>query len=208
MPKVAVYNQKGEKVEEINLNEEIWGVEVNKETLYDAIVMQRASLRQGTHKTKTRGEVSGGGKKPWRQKGTGRARHGSIRSPIWRGGGVVFGPQPRDYGYNINRKQRRIALISALSAIVNNKGLVVVDDLNLSTPKTKEMKKVLNNLNINDKKILMLTNEENENTILAARNIPGVKILETKGINVLDLVNHDFLLVAKDDIKAIEEVLT
>lgn len=103
--------------------------------------MQRASLRQGTHKTKTRGEVSGGGKKPWRQKGTGRARHGSIRSPIWRGGGVVFGPQPRDYGYNINRKQRRIALISALSAIVNNKGLVVVDDLNLSTPKTKEMKK-------------------------------------------------------------------
>ena len=208
MPKVAVYNQKGEKVEEINLNEEIWGVEVNKETLYDAIVMQRASLRQGTHKTKTRGEVSGGGRKPWRQKGTGRARHGSIRSPIWRGGGVVFGPQPRDYGYNINRKQRRIALISALSAIVNNKGLVVVDDLNLSTPKTKEMKKVLNNLNINDKKILMLTNEENENTILAARNIPGVKILETKGINVLDLVNHDFLLVAKDDIKAIEEVLT
>ena len=208
MPKVAVYNQKGEKVEEINLNEEIWGVEVNKETLYDAIVMQRASLRQGTHKTKTRGEVSGGGKKPWRQKGTGRARHGSIRSPIWRGGGVVFGPQPRDYGYNINRKQRRIALISALSAIVNNKGLVVVDDLNLSTPKTKEMKKVLNNLNINDKKILMLTNEENENTILAARNIPGVKILETKGINVLDLVNHDFLLVAKDDIKEIEELLT
>ena len=138
MPKVAVYNQKGEKVEEINLNEEIWGVEVNKETLYDAIVMQRASLRQGTHKTKTRGEVSGGGKKPWRQKGTGRARHGSIRSPIWRGGGVVFGPQPRDYGYNINRKQRRIALISALSAIVNNKGLVVVDDLNLSTPKNKK----------------------------------------------------------------------
>ena len=206
MPKVAVYNINGEQVGEIELNDAVWGIEPNKYVLHQAVVMQLASRRLGTHATKTRGMVRGGGRKPWRQKGTGRARHGSIRSPIWRGGGTVFGPHPRKYGFSLPKKVRRLAMKSALSSRVKSNDILVLDSLDMSVPKTKEMVKILSNLNI-DKKALIVTAEYNENVFKSARNIPYVTQLKADKLNVYDVLNHQKLIITKDAVAKIEEVL-
>lgn len=206
MPKVALFNQTGAQVGEVELADSVFGIEPNSAVLYDAIVMQQASLRQGTHDVKNRSEVRGGGRKPWRQKGTGRARQGSIRSPQWKGGGVVFGPTPRKYGYKLNRKVRRLALKSALSTKVQNNELLVLDALNLSAPKTKDMAAVLNSLKV-ERKVLIVTSEFDQNVALSSRNIPGAKFIDASGINVLDLVAHDKVIVTKDAVAKVEEVL-
>lgn len=206
MTKLTVLSQTGASVGEIELNDSIFGIEPNEAVLFDAIIAQRASLRQGTHKVKNRSEVSGGGKKPWRQKGTGRARQGSIRSPQWRGGGTVFGPTPRSYNYKLPKKVRRLALKSALSAKVGEQNLLVLDALKLDAPKTKDFKAILGNLNI-DSKALFVTAELDENVALSARNIPGVTVLTASGINVLDLVGHDKVVFTKAAVEKVEEVL-
>ncbi|ANB60646.1 large subunit ribosomal protein L4 [Anoxybacillus voinovskiensis] len=206
MPKVALYNQNGATVGEIELNDSVFGIEPNKHVLFEAVIMQRASLRQGTHKTKNRAEVSGGGRKPWRQKGTGRARQGSIRSPQWRGGGTVFGPVPRSYSYKLPKKVRRLAIKSALSSKVLENNIVVLDNLALEAPKTKEMVKILSNLSV-DRKALIVTADFNENVLLSARNIPGVTVVTASGINVLDVLNHDKLVITKAAVEKVEEVL-
>ncbi|MFC4183931.1 50S ribosomal protein L4 [Saccharococcus thermophilus] len=206
MPKVALYNQNGETIGEIELNDSVFGIEPNKYVLFEAVIMQRASLRQGTHKTKNRAEVSGGGRKPWRQKGTGRARQGSIRAPQWRGGGTVFGPVPRSYSYKLPKKVRRLAIKSALSSKVLENNIVVLDNLTLEAPKTKEMVKILNNLSV-DRKALIVTDDVNENVALSARNIPGVTVVTANGINVLDVLNHDKLVITKAAVEKVEEVL-
>lgn len=206
MPKVALYNQSGSQVGEIELADSVFGIEPNSAVLFDAIVMQQASQRQGTHDVKNRSEVRGGGRKPWRQKGTGRARQGSIRSPQWKGGGVVFGPTPRKYGYKLNRKVRRLALKSALSTKVQNNELLVLEALNFTAPKTKEMTAVLSSLKV-DRKVLIVTSEYDQNVALSSRNIPGAKIVDAAGINVLDLVAHDKVIVTKEAVAKVEEVL-
>lgn len=206
MPKVALYNQTGAQVGEVELNDSVFGIEPNNAVLFDAITMQQAAQRQGTHDVKNRSEVRGGGRKPWRQKGTGRARQGSIRSPQWKGGGVVFGPTPRKYGYKLNRKVRRLALKSALSTKVQNNELVVLDALTLNAPKTKEFAAILNNLKV-DRKVLIVTAEFDQNVALSSRNIPGAKFVDAAGVNVLDLVAHDKVIVTKDAVAKVEEVL-
>ncbi len=206
MTKVSVLSQTGASVGEIELNDAIFGIEPNEAVLFDAVVAQRASLRQGNHKVKNRSEVAGGGRKPWRQKGTGRARQGSIRSPQWRGGGVVFGPTQRSYAYKLPKKVRRLALKSALSAKVLEQNFLVLDALTLNAPKTKDFKAVLTALEIN-KKALFVTAEVNENVALSARNIPGVTVLTAEGINVLDLLGHDKVVFTQDAVKKVEEVL-
>lgn len=206
MPKVTLFNQAGSQVGDIELSDNVFGVVPNESVLYEAVVMQQASQRQGTHSTKTRGEVRGGGKKPWRQKGTGRARHGSIRSPIWVGGGVTFGPTPRSYGFKMPKKQRRLALRSALSSKVNDENILVVEELSLETPKTKEMKQVLAGLS-SDNKVLVVTADYNDAVALSVRNLPGVKFVTADGVNVLDLLNHKKLIITQDAVKQVEEVL-
>ncbi|KGR79740.1 50S ribosomal protein L4 [Ureibacillus manganicus] len=206
MTKVSVLSQTGASVGEIELNDAIFGIEPNEAVLFDAVVAQRASLRQGNHKVKNRSEVAGGGRKPWRQKGTGRARQGSIRSPQWRGGGIVFGPTPRSYAYKLPKKVRRLALKSALSAKVVEQNFLVLDALQLDAPKTKDFKAILGNLNI-AKKALFVTAELDENVALSARNIPGVTVLTASGINVLDLVGHEKVVFTKAAVEKVEEVL-
>lgn len=206
MTKVNVLSQTGSSVGEIELNDAIFGIEPNEAVLFDAVIAQRASLRQGNHKTKGRSEVSGGGRKPWRQKGTGRARQGSIRSPQWRGGGIVFGPTPRSYAYKLPKKVRRLALKSALSNKVAETNFVVVDALTLDAPKTKDFVKVLADLSVATKS-LIVTADVNENVALSARNIPGVTVLTAEGINVLDLVSANKVVITKDAVAKIEEVL-
>lgn len=206
MPKVSVLSQTGSSVGDIELNEAIFGIEPNEAVLFEALVQQRASLRQGNHKVKTRAEVAGGGRKPWRQKGTGRARQGSIRSPQWRGGGIVFGPSQRSYSYKLPKKVRRLALLSALSTKVRDEEIIVLDALTFDAPKTKEFTKVLADLSIN-KKALFVTADLDEAVALSARNIPGISVVTANGINVLDLVAHDKLVITKDAVQKIEEVL-
>ncbi|MEH7117713.1 50S ribosomal protein L4 [Neobacillus vireti] len=206
MPKVALLNQNGSQVGDIELNEAVFGIEPNQHVLFEAIVMQRASLRQGTHKTKVRSEVAGGGRKPWRQKGTGRARQGSIRSPQWRGGGTVFGPTPRSYSYKLPKKVRRLAIKSALSSKVLEENILVLESLTFEAPKTKEFKSVLGGLSV-EKKALIVTADLDENVALSARNIPGVTVVTADGINVLDVVNHDKLIMTKAAVEKVEEVL-
>jgi len=206
MPKVALLNQSGSQVGEIELNESVFGIEPNQHVLFEAIVMQRASLRQGTHKVKGRSEVRGGGRKPWRQKGTGRARQGSIRSPQWRGGGIVFGPVPRSYSYKLPKKVRRLAIKSALSSKVLEENILVLESLALETPKTKDFKAVLTGLSV-DKKALVVTANLEENVALSARNIPGVTVVTADGISVLDVVSHDKLIMTKAAVEKVEEVL-
>lgn len=206
MPKVALYNQSGSQIGDIELAESVFGIEPNKQVLFDAVLMQRASLRQGTHKVKNRSEVSGGGRKPWRQKGTGRARQGSIRSPQWKGGGIVFGPTPRSYSFKLPKKVRRLAIKSALSSKVLDNDILVLDVLSLEGPKTKEMVNILNNLAV-EKKALIVTADANENVMLSARNIPGVTVVSTEGLNVLDVLNHNKLIITKDAVAKVEEVL-
>lgn len=206
MPKVAVYNINGEQVGEIELNDAVWGIQPNEHVLHEAVVMQLAGRRQGTHDTKTRGEVSGGGRRPWRQKGTGRARHGSIRSPIWRGGGIVFGPHPRSYKYSLPKKVRRLAMKSALSSKAQAGDILVLDVLTMEQPKTKDMVNILTKLNV-DNKALVVTADSDVNVIKSARNIPGVKPLNARGLNVYDLLHHDKLVITKDAVTKVEEVL-
>lgn len=206
MPKVAVYNTQGEQVGEIELKDEIFGVPVNQAVLHEVMVMYQANQRRGTHDTKTRGEVSGGGRKPWRQKGTGRARHGSIRSPIWRHGGIVFGPHPRDYSYEVPKKVRRLALKSALSARVQEGKLLVLDKLEMDAPRTKEMVRILNNLKVNDK-ALVVTGDRNVNVAKSARNLPGVNSVEASLLNAYDVLRHGTLVMTRDAVARVEEVL-
>ena len=207
MKKVKLLNLKGEKVKDINLNEEIFGITPNKAVLNDAIILTMASLRQGTHKTKNRSEVSGGGRKPWRQKGTGRARQGSIRAVQWVGGGNYGTPVPRDYSKKQNRKERRLALKSALSDKALEKAIMVVENISLSTPKTKEMLSLLEALKVADKKVLLVVKEFDDNLILASRNLQNVVLIAAEEINVLDLVSTDVMVITEEALKTVEEVL-
>lgn len=206
MPKVALFNISGDQVGEIELNDAVFGIEPNKHVLHDAVVMQLASLRQGTHKVKGRSEVRGGGRKPWKQKGTGRARQGSIRAPQWVGGGTVFGPTPRSYAYKLPKKVRRLAIKSALSSKVIENEIIVLDALTLNGPKTKEFAAILNNLKA-DRKALIVAPSYDDNVALSARNIPGVKFVAADGINVLDVLGHDKLIITKEAVQKVEEVL-
>ena len=205
MPTVAVYDIANNQVGDIELNENIFGVEMNAGLVHQAVVMQLASQRLGTHATKTRGMVRGGGRKPWKQKGTGRARSGSTRSPIWVGGGTVFGPSPRSYAFSMPRKQRRLAIMCALSDKVANGEFVVLDSINIEAPKTKEAVKMLQNFGV-DKKALIITADYAENVEKSSRNIPGVKAINTTGLNVFDILNANKLFITKDAIARIEEV--
>ena len=205
MANVSVYNMEGKEVGTIELNDAVFGVKVNEHLVHMAVVQQLANNRQGTQKAKTRSEVSGGGRKPWRQKGTGHARQGSTRSPQWTGGGVVFAPVPRDYSFKMNKKEKRAALKSALSDKVANGKLVVVDALTFDAPKTKEFAKVMTNLNVNDKALVVL-NDNDANVVLSAKNIPTVKTGLTNTINVYDVVNAKTLVLTQDAVKTIEEV--
>ena len=206
MPKVAVYNSANQQVGDIELNDSIFGVEMNAGLVHQAVVMQLASRRLGTHATKTRGLVRGGGRKPWRQKGTGRARSGSTRSPLWVGGGTVFGPQPRSYAFRMPKKQRRLAIKCALSDKVASGDFIVLDDLQFDAPKTKSVVKMLGDFGV-DAKSLIITLDENENVELSSRNIPGVKAINTMSLNVYDILNHTKLFITKAAIEKIEEVL-
>jgi len=203
--KQKLLNIKGETVKDIKLNENIFGIEPNNKVLYDAIILTRASLRQGTHKTKVRSEVSGGGRKPWRQKGTGHARQGSIRAVQWRGGGIAFGPVPRDYSKKMNRKERRLALKSALA--VKAADMIILDELKVATPKTKDMLNILTTLKVSDVKTLIIVNELDENIILSSRNLDNVTLLEANEINVLDLIANEKVVITEEALKSIEEVL-
>ena len=207
MKKIDLLNLKGEKVNELKLNEEIFSITPNDKVLYDAIILARASLRQGTHSTKNRSEVSGGGRKPWRQKGTGHARQGSIRAVQWVGGGRYGTPVPRDYSKKQNRKERRLALKSALSHKFNDNEVIVMEELVLNTPKTKEMITLLNTLKVADKKVLFVVEDFTENVILASRNVQNVALIAANEINVLDLVNSDVVVFTSEAIKKIEEAL-
>lgn len=206
MPKVAVYNSANQQVGDIELNDSVFGVEMNAGLVHQAVVMQLASRRLGTHATKTRGLVRGGGRKPWRQKGTGRARSGSTRSPLWVGGGTVFGPQPRSYAFRMPKKQRRLAIKCALSDKVASGDFIVLDDLQFDAPKTKSVVKMLGDFGV-DAKSLIITLDENENVELSSRNIRGVKAINTMGLNVYDILNHTKLFITKAAIEKIEEVL-
>ncbi|MBO8158040.1 50S ribosomal protein L4 [Thermosyntropha sp.] len=206
MPKVALYDMSGAQIGEIELNDSIFGIEPNEAVLADFVKMQLANKRVGTASTKNRGEVSGSGKKPWRQKGTGRARVGSIRNPIWRGGGVVFGPKPRDYSYRLPKKVRRLAMRSALSSKVKDNNIIVVDSLIFDEPKTKKMVEVLKALNAKKKTLLVTLESADGNVVKSARNIPGVKPLKADFINVYDLLKYETLLITKDAVARIEEV--
>ena len=196
-----------EKLKDVKLNKELLAIEPNEKVLYDAIILAQASLRQGTHSTKNRSEVRGGGRKPWRQKGTGHARQGSIRAVQWVGGGRYGTPVPRDYSKKQNRKERRLALQTAFLNLYNEKNIIAVDELVLNTPKTKEMIQVLSDLELNDKKVLIIVNELDENLILASRNLPNIMVIEPTEMNVLDLVNTNVVLTTKEAMKTIEEVL-
>ncbi|MCR5397569.1 MAG: 50S ribosomal protein L4 [Lachnospiraceae bacterium] len=204
MATVSVFNMDGKEVEKIDLNDAVFGVEVNEHLVHMAVVQQLANNRQGTQKAKTRSEVSGGGRKPWRQKGTGHARQGSTRSPQWTGGGVVFAPTPRDYSFKLNKKEKRAALKSALSSRVSENKLVVVDELKFDEVKTKEFAKVLKNLNV--EKALVVINDNDEKVVMSARNIPTVKTASTSTINVFDILKYNTVVVTKDAVKTIEEV--
>lgn len=206
MAKTQVLNLKGEKVKDLTLKDAVWNIEVNEPVMHDAIVLAQASLRQGTASTKTRSEVSGGGRKPYKQKGTGNARQGSTRSPQWPGGGIVFGPKPRKYDKKQNRKERRLALKSALSAKFQDKELIVVENYNLDSNKTKAFNEVLGNLKVNGKAVVVYS-DDNENLFLASRNNNKVAVLATNEINVLDIVAADYLVVDESSVKNIEEVL-
>lgn len=205
MPKVALYDITGSQIGNIDLDDNIFGVEINTHVMYEAVKNYLANQRQGTQSAKTRADVRGGGRKPWRQKGTGRARQGSIRAPQWKGGGVVFAPKPRDYSYKLPKKIKRLALKSALSSKVTDQEIIVVDNLVLDKAKTKEMVKVLANLNASKKTLIVLP-ERDETVILAARNIPGVKTAYVNTINVYDILNCDSFLITKEAVNKVEEV--
>ena len=204
MANLKVMDQNGKDSGEVTLNDKVFGIEPNDNVVFEAIIRQRAGKRQGTSKVKNRSAVRGGGKKPWRQKGTGRARQGSIRAPQWRGGGTVFGPTPRSYAYTMPRKQRRLAIKSVLSQKLIDNDLIVLDKLTMSAPKTKELVSMLNSLNA-DGKVLIVTDDNNVQ--LSARNLAKVKVVPVNGLNVEDAVNYGKLILTQDAVKKIEEVL-
>ena len=204
MAKVAVYNMEGKEVDSLELNDAIFGVEVNEHLVHMAVLQQLANNRQGTQKAKTRSEVRGGGRKPWRQKGTGHARQGSTRSPQWTGGGVVFAPKPRDYSFKMNKKEKRIALLSALSSKVADNKIVVLDAFNLDEVKTKKFAEVMSNLKVD--KALVVIEGENKNVVLSGRNIPTVKVSATNEINTYDVLKYETLVVTKAAVEKLEEV--
>lgn len=204
MAKVSVYNMEGQQIGEIDLSEQVFGAKVNEHLMHLSVVQQLANKRQGTQSAKTRAEVRGGGRKPWRQKGTGRARQGSIRAPQWTGGGVVFAPKPRDYSFKINKKEKRAALRSALTTKVLDNKIIVLEDLNLDEIKTKKMQQILDNLNVS--KALIILNELDNNVTLSTRNIPNVKTATTNAINVYDILKYDTFVVTKSAVATIEEV--
>ncbi|MDK2918784.1 MAG: large subunit ribosomal protein [Candidatus Petromonas sp.] len=205
MPKVDVLNVSGQRVGELELNDNIFGIEVNQHVLYEAVKNYLANQRQGTQSAKNRSEVRGGGRKPWRQKGTGRARQGSIRSPQWVGGGVVFAPKPRDYSYKLPKKVKRLAMKSALSSKVKNDEIIVLDELTMDAPKTKDMVSILKNIN-SAKKALIVLGEKDDNVLKSARNIPGINTTLVNTLNVYDILNCDTFIVTKDAVQKIEEV--
>lgn len=206
MAKIKLLNLKGEAVKDVTLKDSVWNIEVNEPVLFDAITFAQAGLRQGTAKTKNRAEVSGGGRKPYKQKGTGRARQGSIRSPQWTGGGIVFGPTPRDYSKKMNKKERKLAMLSALSSKYQGKELVACESLNLDSLKTKEFVKTLEALKVS-KNCLVVTNEENSNLLMASSNLENVTVVTPDKLNVLEIMMHENLLVDEASIKTIEGVL-
>lgn len=205
MPKVAVYNMQGAQVGEIELNDSVFGIEPNEAVMYDFVKMQLANKRQGTSSTKTRAEVRGGGRKPWRQKGTGRARVGSTRNPIWTGGGIAFGPKPREYSYRLPKKVRRLAMKSALSSKMRDNKVIIVEGFDFEEPRTKLMVEALQALNAG-KKTLVVTVDDDVNLMKSARNIPGVTSLTAEFINVYDILNHETLLMTRDAVTRVEEV--
>lgn len=204
MANLKVIDQNGKDSGEVTLNDKVFGIEPNESVVFEAIIRQRAGQRQGTSKVKNRSAVRGGGKKPWRQKGTGRARQGSIRAPQWRGGGTVFGPTPRSYAYSMPRKQRRLAIKSVLSQKLIDKNLIVLDKLTMSAPKTKEFVSILDSLKV-ESKVLVVSDDNNVQ--LSAKNLPKVKVVPVNGLNVEDAVNYDKLILTQDAVKKIEEVL-
>ena len=204
MANFKLMDQNGNNAGEVTLNDNVFSVEPNEAVVFDAIIRQRAGKRQGTSKVKNRSAVRGGGKKPWRQKGTGRARQGSIRAPQWRGGGVVFGPTPRSYAYSMPRKQRRLAIKSVLSQKLLDKNLVVLDKLTMDAPKTRDFVAILNGLKLEGKVLVV---SDDKNVQLSAKNLPKVKVVPVNGLNVEDAVNYDKLVLTQDDVKKIEEVL-
>lgn len=206
MPKVALFKQDGSNVGEVELNEAVFGIEPNEHVLHEAVLMQRASMRQGTHAVKNRSEVRGGGRKPWRQKGTGRARQGSIRSPQWVGGGVVFGPTPRSYSYKLPKKVRRLALKSALSSKVKEEGIYVLESIAIDAPKTKEIINLLGALKV-EQKVLIVTADKDVTVARSANNLKSVKVLTVEELNVLDLLAYDKLIISKDAVEKAGEVL-
>ena len=206
MTSVALFKQDGSQNGTIDLNDAIFGVEANENAEYEAIIRQRASLRQGTHAVKNRSAVSGGGKKPWRQKGTGRARQGSIRSPQFRGGGIVFGPTPRSYNYRLPRQVRQLAIKSALSQKVADDKFVVVDSINFDAPKTKEFAGVLDNLKVNEKVLIVVTDDD-KNAELSARNLANVNVVTPSGVNILNVVDAQKIVITKSALSQVEEVL-
>ena len=208
MSKLDILNLKGEKVKDTKLNDNVFGIEPNDSVIYDAVVLYNASQRQGTHSTKTRSEVSGGGRKPWRQKGTGNARQGSIRAVQWRHGGIAHGPKPRDYSKKMNKKERRLALKSALSYKAKDKDIILLENINMETNKTKDMLNILNTLNIADYKLLLIVNELTDNVCLSARNLGNVKIVLPTEVNTYDVMNADKLVITMDALQTLEEVLT
>lgn len=207
MPSIVVLNQLGAEVGKIDLSENVFGIEPSMQAVYDVVNAQRAAMRQGTHKTKTRTEVAGGGKKPWRQKGTGRARQGSIRAPQWRGGGVVFGPTPRSYSVKVNKKVVKLALKSLLTSRFQSNNIVVVDKIELADFRTKSFVEVLKNLNAYDKKVVVITTDEDFNLSLAGRNIPNVYVQTKSHLSVYDLINADMYIATEEVIKNYEEEL-
>jgi len=208
MSKLELLNVNGEKVKDIKLNDNVFGIEPNDVVLHDAIVLARASERQGTHSTKTRAEVSGGGRKPWRQKGTGNARQGSIRAVQWRKGGIAFGPKPRDYSKKQNRKERRLALRSALSYKAADNEIVLLETIKFETNKTKEMVNLLNKLELTNSKVLLVVEELDENVCLSSRNLGNVKVVLPEEVNTYDVVNSDKMVITEASLKKLEEVLT
>ncbi len=204
MAKVSVYNMEGKEVGEMDLNDAVFGVTVNEHLVHMAVVQNLANKRQGTQKAKTRSEVSGGGRKPWRQKGTGHARQGSTRAPQWKGGGVVFAPTPRDYSFKLNKKEKRAALKSVLTSRVQDNKLIVLDELKLDEIKTKDFKKVMDNLKVD--KAMVVIGGQDENVILSARNLPRINTAVAENINVYDILKGDTLVLTKDAVAKIEEV--
>ena len=208
MPKVTVFDKSGSQVGDLELTESIFAAEIKPDLMHDAVLAQLRGKRQGTASTKTRSEVSGGGRKPWRQKGTGRARHGTIRSPIWVGGGITFGPKPKVYKNNLPKKKRKQAVRSALSSKVAEEKFLVLDDLNFEAPKTKEVVSLLESLNIEGEKVLLLLADKDENIYKSARNLPRVKTLVAQAINIFDILNHDYVVATQNAISRVEEVLS